>query len=77
MTIKRKSWWNKKYGKDSICPITKTRLRAGKNKNGVSHSVFLNCKHGFSRIAIQLWISSGNQTCPLCRRYINDCEVFL
>lgn len=59
-------WWNKKYGKESVCAITKTRLRPG-------NSVFLKCKHGFCYNALKQWVSMGNKTCPLCRKEI--CKI--
>ncbi len=63
-------WWNEKYGKNSICAITQMRLRPGKNRNGMSYSIFLDCKHGFYRSALLNWIVSRpyeEPTCPLCR----------
>lgn len=63
-------WWDKKYGKESICAITHNRLRPGKNKKGYPRSVFLECKHGFNRKALENWVlKSGKSTCPLCRKY--------
>jgi hypothetical protein len=66
----KKTWWNAKYGKDSICAITKCRLRPGKDKYGFPYVAFLPCKHGFYRSALDLWIQNTypNQTCPLCRK---------
>ena len=62
-------WWDKKYGKDKLCGVTYTRLRSGKNKNGQSYSIYLPCKHGFTRYALLSWLNMGKNTCPLCRRY--------
>ncbi len=63
-------WWNrKKYG--GVCPITQTRLRHGKNKYGLSYSVFLSCKHGFNRRALMMWVLSNHMSvsrCPICRK---------
>lgn len=64
-------WWNKKYGKDSICAITQGRLRPGKNTDGLSYCIFLPCKHGFYRSAIlNLIVLNDNEIpkCPLCRK---------
>ena len=70
-TIQKRSWWDKKYGKDRICAITRTRLRPGKNKDGMSRTVFLPCKHGFKRYAL-IQMIAANETdflsCPLCRK---------
>jgi hypothetical protein len=69
-------FWYKKW-KDQQCGITHGRLRPGKNKNGESYSVFLNCNHGFYRSVILEWAKScfpKNATCPICRRIFH---VFL
>ena len=64
-----KPWWNKKYGNEHICAITRIRLRSGVNKDGLSRVIFLNCKHGFYRKALQEWIkNSPIPICPLCRK---------
>jgi hypothetical protein len=55
-------WWNKKYGRDKICPINRTRLRPGKNKYGLSHTLFLPCQHGFCRSALIKWVSVAVET---------------
>ena len=69
--INNKPWWNRKYGKDSICPITKTRLRPG-------YSVFLRCGHGFSKNALETYIETGGTSrCPLCRAYFDPKLKFL
>ena len=64
------SWWNKKYGKDSICPISHSRLRAGKNSQGQKYSIFLGCGHGFSRTSLEAYIKNSETPyrCPICRR---------
>ena len=66
----KKSWWNKKYGKDKICGITHTRLRPGRDRFGRTYVVYLNCKHGFYRTPLMEWAinSPNNPTCPLCRK---------
>lgn len=73
-------WWNKKYGKNSICSISKSRLRSGKNKHGLSYSVFLNCNHGFYRSALTNWVLANPEEyprCPLCRKYFDPLIVFI
>lgn len=73
----RRQWWDKKYGKDNICPITRNRLRSGKNKQGQHRTVFLKCKHGFNRRALQEWVISSHECrCPLCRVTFNPIIVF-
>lgn len=75
---REKPWWDKKYGKNSTCAITRTRLRPGKNKYGQLRSVFLSCKHGFSRRALQEWIvSSPKPTCPMCRKKFDPLIAFI
>ena len=37
-----KPFWNTKFGKHSICPITHTRLRPGKNQQGISYTIQTN-----------------------------------
>ena len=70
-------WWNNKYGKNSFCGITKTRLRPGKDKDGISYICKLPCKHYFYRKAIQEWILHvENPTCPLCRKSFNIIKFF-
>jgi hypothetical protein len=66
-------WWDKKYGKDKICSITNTRLRAGKSPDNTPYSVFLPCKHGFNRKALENWVKvKGDETtCPMCRGKFN------
>lgn len=77
-----KPWWNKKYGKDSICAITRTRLRSGKNKKNEKYSVFLPCKHGFVRSALFEMIKTDidrnaiEHNCPLCRQTFDPIIIF-
>jgi hypothetical protein len=72
-------WWNsKKY--NSICPITRTRLRHGKNRYGLTYSVFLKCKHGFNRNGLVTWVlkkPKQNPTCPLCRVEFDSLIAFI
>lgn len=73
-------WWNKKYGKDKICGITHIRLRSGYNKKGLTHVIFLNCKHGFYRSALKNWVETfayktTYPTCPLCREQFDPILV--
>lgn len=65
-----KDFWKKKWGKDSICPITHTRLRPGNNKHGVPYTICLPCKHRYVRSALIEWAKSSltNPNCPLCRQ---------
>ena len=64
-----KCWWDKKWGNESICGITLTRLRPGMNANNQSKAVFLPCGHGFVRNALKDWCKKqGN--CPICRKKI-------
>jgi hypothetical protein len=72
-------WWSKKYGKNSICAITNTRLRPGKNKYGQNYSLYLPCNHGFYRSALVSWVLTKphqTPTCPLCRREFDPIVVF-
>ncbi len=70
-----KPWYNKKWGTDKICGITLSRLRPGKNKNGVSYCVYLSCGHGFYRKPLRLAILKRNMFCPLCRKEINQHDL--
>ena len=65
----KKAWWDKKWGKDQLCPITGGRLRPGKTKNGKGYVVELSCGHQFYRLAIIRWLEVED-TCPVCRRKI-------
>ena len=40
-------WWDKKWGKNSVCVITHTRLRPGVDKDGLSYVISLSCGHFF------------------------------
>ena len=62
-------FWNKKFGKNAICPITLTRLRSGKNKNGIPYTITSSCNHTFYRSAFLNWLQNHN-TCPVCRKNI-------
>ena len=71
MLKNKQAFWKNKWNK--TCGITRSRLRPGKNKYGISYSVFLNCNHGFYRNALIEWIKncpSENPTCPMCRKII-------
>ena len=63
------SGWNKKWGRDKICPITQTRLRPGSNKDGDSHVITIKCGHRFYRKAILNWNKISDK-CPVCRNEI-------
>lgn len=60
----KKPWWDKRYGKNAICTITKCRLRPG------TSIIFLECNHGFYRKAIKEWIKTKKE-CPNCRSSIS------
>lgn len=77
---RRVPWWKQKYDKQSICGITRIRLRSGKNSHGLSHSIFLKCKHGFYRSALRNWVIvnlSKETPCPLCREPFLSINVFM
>ena len=61
------TWWKNKWGRDKVCPITKTRLRPGKNKNKIPYTYTLPCKHSFTRSALLEWLKKSNK-CPICRK---------
>lgn len=65
-------WWSKKYGKDSFCGITHSRLRPGKNSKGEKYCTFLRCGHGFYTSALMEWFSKSikEPTCPMCRMVV-------
>jgi len=69
----KKPWWNKKWGKDQICSISHTRLRPGKDKNGIQKTTILNCKHRFRTDSLFIWYNTNNFinnnyiSCPICR----------
>ena len=63
-------WWNKKYGKDSICSITLCRIRPGKDIFGVDYCTKLTCGHIFYTKALYEWMLNcpdSIMTCPMCR----------
>lgn len=69
MLIKKECFWKKRW-KDKTCGITQSRLRPGKNRNGISYSIFLGCSHGFYRSVLIEWIKNcptDIPTCPICR----------
>lgn len=66
-------WWSKKYGSSSLCAISQTRLRPGKNKKGQKYAVFLKCGHGFCRSLLDKWVAQQvadgvYPSCPCCRK---------
>lgn len=66
----KQPFW-KKFGKDQVCGITHSRLRPGKDKDGNSYVIFLQCKHGFYRKALAMWLERSN-VCPICRANISN-----
>jgi hypothetical protein len=64
-----KLFWDKKYGKDKFCPITQSRLRSGKNSDGVPYTITTKCNHTFYRKALISWLENpiSQYLCPLCR----------
>lgn len=70
----KKPWWNKKWGKDKICSISYTRLRPGKDKNGIPYTTILECRHRFQTKSLFLWYKNNMKinkkiiSCPLCRK---------
>ena len=64
-------FWNKKYGKNAICAITLTRLRPGKNKEGIPYTITTPCGHTFYRSAFNNWLNDHN-TCPVCRKNLKN-----
>ena len=73
---RRKPFWVKRFGKDKICTISRTRLRPGKNKDGLLYTVFLKCGHGFCRKALVQW-ALKKRTCPNCRKRFDIIELFI
>ena len=72
-------FWKKKW-LGQICGISHGRLRPGTNKHGLSHSVFLDCSHGFYRSLLIEWIKncpSENPTCPMCRTTFEISKCFV
>ena len=70
MVIRMKGPFWKKYGKNQLCGISHSRLRPGKDKYGNKYVIFLECKHGFYRKPLNMWIKHSN-TCPICRKPIS------
>ena len=69
----RQPFWKKKWD-GHICGISKGRLRPGTNKDGVFHSIFLSCRHGFYRSVLIEWVKNcphEKPTCPICRKEFN------
>jgi hypothetical protein len=58
--------WSKKWGKEHICPLTQTRLRSGKNKDGIPYCIQTICKHRFYTKPLMEWLAKQS-TCPVCR----------
>jgi hypothetical protein len=78
--IRRKQWWEKKWGKDKLCGITHTRLRPGKNKHGLPYIVTLKCKHSFYSNALIEWCkycANDEPTCPCCRTVFNALDIII
>lgn len=79
--MKKKPWWSNKWGSDSLCGITHSRLRPGKNKHGIPLTITLKCLHRFYTGALLEWAnkcSSGEiPTCPLCRCSFNVLEILI
>ena len=75
-----KKFWSKKWGKDKICNITFSRLRPGKNKNGIPYCITLKCNHSFYTNALFEWIKNckdDKATCPVCRKDVNIFKILL
>lgn len=71
-----KPFWNK-YTQS--CAISHSRLRSGKNKDGISYVIFLPCKHGFYRKPLLEWITKCPvfpPTCPVCRSVFKITDKF-
>ena len=71
--VQKIPFWKTKW-QNQICGITHSRLRPGKNKHGLSYTVFLDCSHGFYRNVLLEWVKkcpSDYPTCPICRKTIN------
>ncbi len=64
-------FWSARWGKDKICPITYSRLRPGRSRDGIPYTIELQCTHRFCRKALLNWVLTNDQpTCPLCRQCI-------
>ena len=76
-TKKKKLAWSKKWGKESICPITQSRMRPGKDKNGTSYVIQISCGHRFYRKALIAWYMGSfyEPRCPLCSYKIKPEEL--
>lgn len=76
-----KNFWTKKWGKDKICNITFSRIRPGKNINGIPYCIKLNCNHSFYTSALLEWCNNQNynntNTCPVCRKDFDIFDVIL
>jgi hypothetical protein len=70
-----KPFWDKRYGKDALCPITHTRLRPGINKHGLPYIITIDCNHSFYRQALLEWYKTKD-TCPVCRKTIQILKYF-
>lgn len=75
LTNTNSPWWKEKWSKENICCITLSRLRPGKNKQGIPYVIKLSaCKHRFYRKALIHWIQNSNNNnlnCPICKQTIN------
>ena len=67
-------FWNKKWGKEELCPITYTRLKCGYNKHGYPNTCVLNCKHRYNFVGICKWLAKGNLLCPLCKTSVESIQ---
>lgn len=71
----------RKYFKDKICAITLQKLKRGKNKLGQSRTIFLPCKHPFSRTGLLDFVISNKDNiypcCPLCRKIFDPVLAFV
>ena len=78
MSIKRrKPFWNKKWGKNNICPISQGRLRPGINEEGISYVIEIPCGHRFYRKPLVAWYmkSCYESRCPVCRYKIKSEDI--
>ena len=74
----RTPFWKKKWG-DKMCGISHSRLRPGKNKFGLSYTIFLDCSHGFYRSLLIEWVKNCptvDPTCPMCRKTFECAKCF-
>lgn len=73
-------FWHKKWGTDKVCGITHTRLRPGKNREGIPYTITLKCRHSFYRIVLTEWVKKCypvKPTCPNCRTEFDSAILFL